>query len=67
MQRWEYLFVGLDVVSQSVGSSPNAMGAYLNILGGEGWELVTIIERGEHDHLFFFKRPKVSEAPLDLP
>jgi hypothetical protein len=43
------------------------MGAYLNILGGEGWELVTIIDRGENDHMFFFKRPKASEVPPEVP
>lgn len=64
MQRWEYLWV---VIPNSLGKMKVAgekvhAFEYVNQLGDEGWELVSVEQgfpgSGLSDYILFFKRPK---------
>jgi len=64
MQRWEYLWV---VIPNSLGKMKVAGEKvhaleYINQLGDEGWELVSVEQgfpgSGLSDYILFFKRPK---------
>jgi hypothetical protein len=64
MQRWEHLIIPSRFSDGKIRLGDNKVVTekeYLNMLGDEGWELVTVMpvepfERGCRD--FFMKRPK---------
>ena len=66
IQKWEYLIVKANVprdfMTLSYGRREGVI-SYMDAMGGEGWELVSVIPCGETDDetRLFFKRPVVEK------
>jgi hypothetical protein len=72
MKKWEYLYVGAVpvsyrnkevkfVVNGETMKSSRRLGEYLQELGEQGWEMVTVFQDPDPAYplsYFFFKRPK---------
>lgn len=50
VQQWEYHreFTKMETVG---------VDEFLNVLGGDGWELMQVLERNTHGWYYIFKRP----------
>jgi len=62
MQKWEYRSYVVQVFSDVVRLDSGEMNVneYLNMMGEQGWELVTAAVGDERNqsHVLYFKRPK---------
>ncbi len=64
--RWEYRIVYLWDGKVKDGGGKEDEGKYLNRMGDDGWELVTVAAVGRA-HWLYFKRPRPQERPANHP